>query len=92
MFPEKGQYPENFFCPIFDLTNKTVTCIIRSMRYEPIAPIVVGLFTLTTAILIVYFFWLFTVLRNHPSRSFIVFATFSVMVMVIGLLLTGLEL
>lgn len=29
LFLEKSNNPENFFCPIFDLTNKTGTRIIR---------------------------------------------------------------
>lgn len=62
------------------------------MSYEPITPIVIGLFTLTTAILIVYFFWLWSVLRCHPKRDFVIFATVSMLIMVVGLLLTGVRL
>lgn len=62
------------------------------MSYEPLTPIAVGIFTLITCILIIYFFWLWSVLRAHPKRDFVVFATISMMIMVVGLLLTGVRL
>lgn len=62
------------------------------MSYNIVTPIALGLFTLTTAILIAYFFWLWHVLIKHPRRDFIIFATISMIIMVVGLLLTGIEL
>jgi len=59
------------------------------MTYHYEIPIVIGLFTLTTAILIGYFIWLWSVLRTNPKRDFVIVATLSMIIMVVGLLLTG---
>lgn len=60
---------------------------ILDAEYDIMIPIRIGLFTLVTAALVAYFFWL--ILRVAENRNQRIPSIIHIIIMVVGLLLTG---